>query len=292
MKRAFVSIHVAIFLWGFTGVLGRLISLNEGLLVWWRMFLTVASLWGYALVMRKIPKIGRKDFVRISSIGVLLALHWVCFYGSIKASNVSITLTCMASSGLLAALLEPVFFAQRLQWRNLLLGLCTLAGIGCVYFGNVNFSVGIVIGLLAALLTVLASIFNKKIVTRYDGWTITLYQFTGGFIGLSMLMPFYLHIFPSQTLLPTWSDLLWLLFLSWVCTIYPFFLYMSALKELSPFTINLSLTLEPVYGILLAFLIFQENRHLGPLFYVGFFFILFAVILHAWWHMRRAAKTF
>ncbi|RFM27560.1 DMT family transporter [Deminuibacter soli] len=279
MKFALLRLHLTVFLWGFTGVLGRLINLNEGLLVWWRLAITVVSLWVLFAATGKVRKIALRDFIKIASIGTLLSLHWLCFYGSIKYSNVSIALTCLATSGLFSALMEPLFFRKRINLLELVLGMFALAGIAIIYFSNLVFSAGIYIGLLASLLTVLVSVLNKKIVDGYEPQSITLYQLTGGFIGLSLLMPLYNHLFPAPSLMPQHWDWLWLVILSWACTILTFILYISTLKKLSAFTMNLTLTLEPVYGIILAFVVYQENKSLSPNFYIGFALILVAVAL-------------
>ena len=286
MKPVLVKLHFAVFLWGFTGVLGRMITLNEGLLVWWRLLITVASLWLLFWQQGKINRVGWKDFGKIGSIGTLQALHWLCFYGSIKYANVSIALTCLATSGLMSAILEPLFFRKRINPIELLLGLFALAGIGIIYFSNLHFSAGIYIGLLATVLTVIVSLLNKKLVVGHEPRTMVLYQLTGGFAGLTLLMPLYNYYHPVQQMLPVAWDWLWLIFLAWVCTIYTFFLYLGALKQLSAFTVNLTVTLEPVYGILLAFIVYNENKMLSPHFYIGFGLILLAVIVQ----MRRVTK--
>ena len=286
MKPALTRLHIAVFLWGFTGVLGRLISLNEGWLVWWRLCITAISLWLFYFATGKIQKIKALDFIKIGLIGSLLALHWLCFYGSIKYSNVSIALTCLATSGLFSAILEPAILRQRIKPFELILGLLALIGIGIIYFTNLHFSVGIYIGLCATVFTVIVSVLNKKIVGNYLPETITLYQLSGGFIGLTFIMPLYHYLFPTEIIFPVHLDWLWLLFLSWGCTILTFMLYISALKKLSAFTINLTLTLEPVYGILLAFIIFHENEFLSPYFYAGFTLILVAVFLQ----MKKLVK--
>ncbi len=279
MKAALIRLHISVFLWGFTGVLGRLITLNEGLLVWWRLCITVVSLWILFIIRKQVNKIAFKDFLKIASIGTILSLHWLCFYGSIKYSNVSIALTCLATSGLFSAVVEPIFFRRRVDFFELLLGLFALVGIAIIYFSNLKFSVGIYIGLLASLLTVLVSVMNKKVVSGYESKTITLYQLTGGFLGLTLLMPFYNYLFPSDNYLPQPLDWLWLFILSWCCTILTFVLYISALRKVSAFTINLTLTLEPVYGILLAFALYHENKYFSYTFYIGFLLILIAVFI-------------
>ena len=209
MKGALIRLHIAVFLWGFTGVLGRTISLNEGWLVWWRMLITSVSLWLLFYFQKRIKKISFKGFFKIALIGTVLALHWLCFYGSIKYSNVSIALTCLSTSGLISAIVEPLFFKRKIDLYELLMGLFALAGIALIYITNLSYSIGIYVGLLAAVLTVLVSVLNKKYTVNYAPETITLYQLTGGFIGLSLLMPLYNFLFPSVYILPQHFDWVW-----------------------------------------------------------------------------------
>lgn len=286
MKPALIRLHIAVFLWGFTGVLGRLISLNEGWLVWWRMLITAIALWLYFFFSKQIQRISLRDFFKIASIGTILAMHWLLFYGSIKYSNVSIALTCLATTGLLSAIIEPLFFRKRIDVTEILLGTFALAGIVIIYFSNLQFSIGIYIGLLSSLATVIVSVLNKKIVSGYTPQVITLYQLTGGFLGLTLMMPLYNLLLHSRIQIPQELDWLWLVILAVFCTVFTFILYISALKKLSAFTINLTLTLEPIYGIVLAFAVFSENKYLSDYFYIGFALILIAVILQ----MRRIVK--
>ncbi|MEP7318034.1 MAG: EamA family transporter [Panacibacter sp.] len=286
MKAALIRLHIAVFLWGFTGVLGRLITLNEGWLVWWRMFITAIALWIYFFFSGNIQKVSFRNFIKIASIGTILALHWLFFYGSIKYANVSIALTCLATTGLLSAIIEPLFFRRKINTSELLLGTFALAGIVIIYFSNLQFSVGIYIGLLSALATVIVSVLNKKIVGGYTPQVITLYQLTGGFLGLTLLMPLYNFFLNSNIQYPQQWDWLWLLILACFCTVLTFILYIGALNKVSAFTVNLTLTLEPVYGIILAFAVFQENKYLSNYFYIGFALILVAVLLQ----MKRVVK--
>src|ERR1700754_3745136 len=148
MKNALIRLHIAVFIWGFTGVLGRAISLNEGWLVWWRMLISSISLWVLFYFQKRIKKISFKDFFKIAAIGTLLSLHWLCFYGSIKYANVSIALTCLSTSGLLSAFIEPLFFRRKINMYELVLGLFALGGIALIYATNLSFSAGIYIGLI------------------------------------------------------------------------------------------------------------------------------------------------
>lgn len=287
MKKALLQLHGAVFLWGFTGVLGRAITLNSVLLVWYRLLVTVITLWVAYGVLKKFKTLPLRSVLYIGFIGTILALHWVCFYGSIKYANVTIALTCLSTTALLSALLEPLLLNKKFDAVEIVLGLFAIAGISIIYNTHLQFSTGIFIGLLAALLTVLVSVLNKKMIDRYEPEQITLYQLTGGFVGLTILLPLALRLMPPVAYFPTVSDWLWLIVLSWVCTLFTFFLYIRALKKVSAFTMNLVLTLEPVYGIGLAFLFYKENQDMSRWFYVGFALISVAVVFHMW----RLIKT-
>jgi drug/metabolite transporter (DMT)-like permease len=280
MKKALLQLNAAVFLWGFTGVLGRLITLSETWLVWWRLLITVLSLWLLYAFQKKIRLLPVRSLLYIGFIGTIQALHWVCFYGSIKYANVTIALTCLSTAALLSSLLEPVILKKKFDPFEILLGAFAIAGILVIYNTHLQFSIGIVIGLLSALLTVIVSVLNKKMIDTYEPESITLYQLSGGFAGLTLLIPLYHYLFPASQLIPLKWDWLWLILLSWICTIFTFFLYIRSLKKVSAFTMNLTLTLEPIYGIILAFVIFRENEHLSRWFYVGFALIIIAVLLH------------
>jgi drug/metabolite transporter (DMT)-like permease len=282
MRKALMQLHAAVFLWGFTGVLGRVITLNQTWLVWYRLLITTVSLWVLYLFLNKIKRLPWQSVFFISCIGLTQALHWVCFYGSIKYANITIALTTLSTSALLASIIEPLLLKKKFDLIEVFLGLFAIAGIIIIYNTNLQFSIGIIIGLIAALLTVIVSVLNKKIVDNYQPEQITLYQLTGGFVGLSLLLPVYQHYFPEPHYVPTTFDWLWLVILSWVCTILTFFLYIRSLKKISAFTMNLTLTLEPVYGIILAFLIYHENEKLSKWFYLGFGLIALAVAFHMW----------
>ncbi len=288
MRKALIQLHAAVFLWGFTGVLGRLITLSEAWLVWWRLLITVISLWLLYYFFKRIRRLPARSVLYIGLIGTVQALHWVCFYGSIKYANVTIALTTLATSALIAAFMEPLVLKKKFDPFEIVLGLFAIAGIMIIYRTHLQFSVGIIIGLLSALLTVIVSVMNKKMIDTYESESIMLYQLTGGFLGLSIVLPLYQYFFPAEQTVPLQMDWLWLIVLSWVCTIFTFFLYINSLKKISAFTMNLVLTLEPVYGIALAFVIFQENKLLSDWFYVGFALISLAVAVHMWRLLKPA----
>jgi drug/metabolite transporter (DMT)-like permease len=287
MKRSLINLHLAVFLAGFTGVLGRLISLNESLLVWYRLLITVITLSLVFLFRRSFPRISMKGLLRIFAVGAIVALHWVAFYGSIKYSNVSIALVCFSTVGFFSALMEPILLRKKISIIEVLLGALAITGIYCIFHFDTRYKNGIVIGIVSAFLAALFTILNKKVLEKHDPGTVTFYELTGGFFVLTLLLPAYLKFFNLPFALPSSNDWLWLIILSWVCTVVAFFLSLSALKKVSAFTVNLSYNLEPVYGILLAFIIYHENEDLGISFYVGLSLIIVAVVLQ----MSRVYKN-
>jgi drug/metabolite transporter (DMT)-like permease len=287
LKKAFIQLHIAVLLAGFTGVLGKLISLNEGLLVWYRLLLSACALWILAFIRRQSIRIGWKDIWRIFGVGSIAALHWVTFYGSIKYASVSVALLCFSSIGFFTALIEPLLFRHRVDWIELLLGLLVIAGIFFIFQLDPNYKAGILIGLLSSLLGSLFPVLNKRILMRVRPETVTLYELSGGFLFLSLALPGYLYFFPAAHWLPGPADWLWLLVLSLLCTVLAFNLSMSALQKISAFTVNLSYNLEPVYGIFLAFLLFREDKYFNRGFYIGFSLIVLSIILQ----MLRLRRT-
>ena len=282
MKKALIQLHIAVFLAGFTGILGKLIELNEGLLVWYRMLITVITLAVILGFQKEIKKLSWIDTLKVVGVGGVIALHWVTFYGSIKYSNVSIALVCFSSIGFFTAIFEPLMLKRRFEWRELALGLLCIAGIYLIFNFNPQYKTGIIIGLISALLAVCFSILNKSFVARIPVKTITFYEMGGGWLVLTLLMPFYIKLFPTDYIFPTFNDWIWLLILAWLCTVWAVMLQLSSLKKLSTFTSNLTYNLEPIYGILLAFILFKENENLSSGFYYGLALILLSVFWQMW----------
>ena len=278
MRKALLQLHVSVFLAGFTGILGVLIELNEGLLVWYRMAITVVTLLALLVLGKKWEHLPFTQVKKLFGIGMLIALHWVFFYGSIKMANVSIGLVCVAGAGLFTALLEPVFLKVKIKWPEVALGLLSLLGILLIFKFDARYRLGIGLGIVSAILASIFSVHNKKEVDKQPAQMMMVYELTGGLFLLTLLMPFYLSYFNVVKIFPTLSDIGWLLILSWLCTVLAMDLILQALKKVSAFTQNLTLNLEPVYGILLAFVVYQENKQLGTPFYLGISCIVLSVV--------------
>lgn len=218
--------------------------------------------------------------LKLSCIGFLAAIHWVTFYGSIKYANVSVALVCFSSVGFFTALVEPLLLRTRIKWLEVFLGLLVIAGIYIIFHFDPRYKTGIILGVISALLMAFVMIFIRQFVQKINPETVLTYQMSGGFITLSAFMPLYLQHFPTTYIFPDMNDWLWLLVLAWFCSVLAFQLSARALKQLSAFTVNLSFNLEPVYGILLAFVFFGESRDLGWSFFAGFALIAASLIIH------------
>lgn len=279
MKQALIKLHIAVFLWGFTGVLGRLIKLNEGLLVWYRILITILILYSIFSYKKSFEKLSLSIRFRLMSIGILVSIHWVFFYGSIKYANISIALVCLSCIAFFTAFFEPLILKRKLNIYEISLSLIGVLGVALIFHFDNKYRTGIILGFFSAIFSALFSIYNKKNVEIASTKSILFYELVGGFIFLSLAMPFYLKLFPTQQFLPTFSDSIWLIILCIVCTIIAMDLSLQALKKVSAFTQNLTLNLEPVYGIALAFIIYQEQKELNSTFYYGMILIILSVIL-------------
>jgi drug/metabolite transporter (DMT)-like permease len=289
MKKAFLQLHIAVLLAGFTGILGRLITLNEGLLVWYRLFFTVIFLWAMYALAPKSSTSGKAGLLAVYVVGGLVALHWVFFYASIKYANVSIGLVCFSAVSFFTAVFDPIITGRKNDIREWMLGLLVMVGIYLIFHFDPRYKTGIILGIVSSALAALFTIFNKSLLKKHSAMDLTRHQLTGGWLLLTVLLPAYLHFFPVQTLLPSWSDIGWLLFLSLFCTVLAYNLSMSALRSISPFTVNLSYNLEPLYGILLAFLLYREDKELESGFYYGMAIIVITVLIQSWRVWKKKA---
>ncbi len=287
MKKAFLQLHAAVFLAGFTGILGKLIGLQEGMLVWWRIFITIIVLFTWLAATKQLEILKRKDIAAVSGVGLLIALHWILFYGSIKYANVSVALVCFSATGFFTAILEPIVMRKKIEWIELALGLLSIIGIYIIFDFHPQYKLGIAFGIMAAVGSALFPIFNKQLLLRIKATTLTLYEFAGGLLLLSLLLPLYHQFFPANYYWPTAMDWMWLLVLAVFCTVLMFVLQLEALKKISAFTSNLSFNLEPLYGIIMAFLFFKEGQLLQKEFFIGLGLIVLAVLLQTWLMGRK-----
>jgi len=280
--RAYFYLHFCVLIWGFTAILGKLISLQAVPLVWWRVFLCCATLIVF-IPRAQFRGIPQKQYIQMLGIGVLVGIHWLCFYGAIKLSNASVAVASMATTSFFAALVEPALTRKKIKGYELALGLLILPGMTLIA-GNINWEMrlGMAVGIVGALLAAVFSSLNKKMIDHSPPppLVMSFTELAGGVAVCSLVLPFWLWKFPETPLLPQQWDWGWLLVLAWVCTLLPYYLTLLAMRHISAFATNLTINLEPVYGVLLAAVFFQEHKDLNPKFYLGVLVILLAVFSH------------
>lgn len=278
---ALFKLHLAVIIFGFTAVFGKLITLDEGPLVWYRMLIASIGLLFLPRLWKGLREIKRKDAIKVSLTGGIVALHWVTFFGGIKLSNVSVALCMMATSSLFTSILEPIILKKKFSIKEVLLGLMVLPGIFIIFQISYEYILGMAVGVLSAFLAALFGSINKTFADKVRPVTVSFLELSTGFVFLSLLMPLYMYWKPDATLIITeQSDLMWLIVLGIVCTSFAFLLIVDVLKDLSAFTTALAINLEPIYGILLAIVILKENKILSINFYIGATLIVAAVLLN------------
>ncbi len=272
-------LHFLVFIWGFTAILGALISINAIPLVWYRMFFAVLFVFIYFLVKRKSLKASPKALLKFILTGVIIALHWIAFFSAIKVANVSIALVAMSTGALFTSLIEPLFFKRKLIILELFFGFIVIAGLSLIFNVESEYTLGIIYALIASFLSALFTVLNGLYVKKYDAEVISFYQLLFGVLFISIFVlatsGFSIEEFTLNT-----SDIFYLLLLSSVCTAYAFVVSVKIMKYLTPYTVMLTINLEPVYGIILAVLIFGESEKMSPQFYIGALVILLTVIVN------------
>ena len=286
--RTLILLHTAVFLAGWTGTFGRMISLSGLPLVWYRMLISIVTLVLVLGSMGRLHRVGHRDMRQIAGCGVLLALHWVAFFASIQTANVSIGVACIATSCFFTTLFEPLIKRTRVSWKEVLISFISIAGVLLIFSLDVRYRLGIALGLLSAALYSIFAILNVKVAARtgQDTPTMLLWELIGGALFLTLCIPLQATVLPAEPILPAGDDWIWLLLLGSVLTVVPFLFQLQALRKLSAFTVNLTYNLEPVYSIALAALLFHETREVGWSFWLGLTLIVLSVILQN----RRVAR--
>jgi drug/metabolite transporter (DMT)-like permease len=290
-NRALLQIHFCVVLWGFTPILGKLISLRALPLVWWRLAIVVAALAALPRVWRALRVLPGRSALAYGGIGIVVALHWLAFYGAIKLSNASVAATCMAVGPIFMALMEPWVVRRRFDVRELAVGFAAVPGAALVVGGTPSgMRAGIAAGILSALLAAIFGSLNKRYVERGDVLAMTGIELGAGLVFLSLVAA----VLPPDARALTWPghrDALLLVLLAIGCTLVPFALSLVALRHTSAFSAQLAVALEPVYAIVLAILLLGEQRELGAAFYLGVAIILASVLAHALMRARDAGAS-
>lgn len=299
MKKDYFLLHLSVFIAGFTGVLGRLITLDSAILVWWRMAAAAVIMWIYLRVLKwrgtdtrgvSLQRYKFRDVLQMGGVGMLLCLHWVFFYASIKASNVSIGVVCFSLVGFFTALFEPIINKHRFSGREFLFSLLTILGIYLIFHFDSRYRLGIVLGVVSSALYALFAIANQRVGKHYEAKNMLLWEMVGGLIGLTCLIPLYNQFIPVGRLYPVGMDYAYLAFMVVICTIGLCLLQIIVLQKIPAFTVNLTYNLEPVYSIILSMFIFSEYKELNFSFCIGIALIIISVVLQTWSEIKRRGK--
>lgn len=277
-QQSILMLHIAVILFGFTAILGDLIQMKAIYLVWWRVLITSISLAIILLAIKVSFSVSRKTLLTFIGIGFLIGIHWLCFYGSVKLSNASFTLICMATTSFFTSIMEPVLFKRKINKLELLIGMLMIPCMYLIVGSDSKYSTfGIVVGLLSAFFAALFTVLNKKYIVGHNTLKVSLYEMIGVFILMSIILPFMTDV--TQHIIPGKSDWIYLLILSLVCTSLAWVISLKALKNVSAFESNVIVNLEPIYGIILAILILEEHKELNTNFFIGAAAILIITIL-------------
>ena len=276
----YLHLHLLVFIAGFTAILGELISINSIPLVWFRM--TIAGILMLVYIkFRKINlKVDLKSIVKFSIAGILIALHWITFFEAIKQSNISITLAMYSTGAFFASLIEPLFYKRRVIWYELFFGLIVIVGVWLITQTEFNYINGIVLGIISALLSTLFAVINGKLVKHNSATLISFYEFISGIVFISLFIIFFRGGFNLAFFSLSTQDWLYLFILASVCTTYAFIAIVHVMKHISSYTVVLTNNLEPIYGIILAIILFPQSEKMSAEFYIGALLIISTVILN------------
>jgi len=287
--KSLIHFHFIVFIFGFTAILGSLISISSLSLVWYRMLIAVMCLLIILPLLKKKLIIPKSLFFKLLFCGILISLHWVFFFKAIKASNVSITLSILSLGAFMTSFLEPLFYKKKIIFYEVFLGLLVVLGTAIIFKTQFKYMEGIIYSLISVIFSVLFTLINGKLVGQASSYTISLYELLGGFITLSFIL-ILSNDFNAELFILKNNDFLWLLILGTICTAYAFVVSVDVMKHLSPYSLMLSINMEPVYGILLASLFLNESKNMSYQFYLGFSFIFLAVVLNGILKIRQKYK--
>jgi len=288
-KTSTFRLHLIVFLWGFTAILGKLIHANAEVLVFYRMLFASVFLYLFIRIIKKDSiKVSKKLLLKLVGIGSLMAFHWLFFFSSIKVSNVSIALSCLGTSTLFAALLEPLIFKRKIDLSEIVMGIVIVICISLIFKVEFQYKLGIIYGLICALLGTIFSVFNGKLYGKTSSGNIIFYEIFGGFLVISLYYVFSGQI--SQIGEISYRDLALLTLLASVFTAYPMFESVNLMKYISPFTLILTVNLEPIYGIILAFFIFGESEKMSTVFYGASLVMILAIVINGVIKARKKSK--
>ena len=289
--KHYLHLHFLVFIAGFTAILGEAISLGSIALVWHRMLIAFVLTFLFLIFRKYDFKINIRDFLNFSLAGIIIALHWITFFEAIEQSNISITLAMFSTGAFFASLLEPIFFKRKIKPVEIILGCVVVCGVFIILKANINSFVGVLLGIVSALLASLFSVFNGKLVQKNNPFLISFYEFLSGVVFILLYLIFSDNL--SDLAISSFFsyDYLYVFILGSICTAYAFIASIYILKFLSPYTLVLTYNLEPVYGILLAIFIFPDTEKMEFSFYIGTLIIISTIIINSILKIKNNKKT-
>ena len=277
--RSYLNLHLIVFIWGFTAILGALITIQSEFLVWYRMFFAAIFIAVFLVVKKKTFRVAPKSLIKFIVVGLLIALHWIFFFEAIKVSTVSITLSVFSLGAFFASLLEPLFYGRKVLWYEVFFGLIIIAGLGLIMQVEINYWNGMLLALVSIILGVLFTLMNGKLIVNHDPSVISFYEFLAGFTFISIYFLFK-GSFTADFFVLSAKNWILILILASICTAYAFTASVKVMRQLSPYTVMLTTNLEPVYGIVLAFFIIGGKEKMSTEFYIGAIVIVITVLLN------------
>jgi drug/metabolite transporter (DMT)-like permease len=284
--RNYIELHFIVILLGFTAILGKLIDLPAPMLVWYRTLVAFTALLLWFLFSGTKFILPLRQTLKILGIGLIVGLHWIFFFHAIKVSNVSVTLGCLAAGTLFTSLLEPLIIRRKILWLEVLLGIIIIAGLYMIFQFETRYTEGIFFSLISFFLSSLFTVLNKKIALDFNQNVIGFYEMIGGFCGVTIYLIITNDI-NLNSLSISWHDLIYLILLGVVCSSYAFSAVVRIMKKLSAYVVVLSINLEPVYGIILAYFIFGSSEYMTVGFYAGTLILILTVFLYPIFMKRK-----
>lgn len=277
--KSYLNLHLIVFIWGFTAILGALITIDADNLVWYRMLIAMIFLGGFIAFKKQSFQVPVKEFFKLIFVGLLIALHWIFFFKAIHVSNVSITLSIFSLGAFFASLLEPLFYGRKVLWYEVFFGLIIIAGLGLILQVEIKYLTGVYYALAAIILGVLFTLMNGKLISDHEPSVITFYEFGAGVFFIAIYFLFQ-GKFTADFFQMSLNNWVLLLILASICTAYAFTASVKVMQRLTPYTVMLTTNLEPVYGIVLAYFILGGKEKMSVEFYVGAVIIIITVILN------------
>lgn len=277
--KSYLNLHLIVFIWGFTAILGALITIDADNLVWYRMLIAMIFLGGFIVAKKQSFQVPIKEFFKLIFVGLLIALHWIFFFKAIHVSNVSITLSIFSLGAFFASLLEPLFYGRKVLWYEVFFGLIIIAGLGLILQVEIKYLTGVYYALAAIILGVLFTLMNGKLISDHEPSVITFYEFGAGVFFITIYFLFQ-GKFTADFFQMSLNNWILLLILASICTAYAFTASVKVMQKLTPYTVMLTTNLEPVYGIVLAYFILGGKEKMSVEFYVGAVIIIITVILN------------